>query len=131
LDKLGIPCGGGDDDQVPEPLHVTHAGNAWLGRALRLRIAAAASAVNRALPTDLCDPGHLALVAGETRNFVGAYRLGGRGWLWRIGGFDPNPDVALPVAVAATEHVLHNVPRVAPQEHAPMLWHATLVAGGG
>jgi hypothetical protein len=123
---LGLPVGGGDVDQAPEVLSVTAEGQAWLGKDLIDRIAASASTVNRALERGNQDPGHVTLVAGRDQDFIGAYRLDGWGWLWRIGGFHPNPDVALPVAAAAMEYLYTHVAPPAPPTGAKYLWHAVV-----
>jgi hypothetical protein len=47
--------------------------------------------------------------------------------MWRIGGFYPNPDVALPVAVAAMEYLYtHAPPPSTPAGGAKHLWHAAV-----
>jgi hypothetical protein len=107
---LGVPVGGGEVEQPAEALMVTAAGRRWLGEELAARVASLSSVVNRGLLRGSEDPGHVALVAGRTQDFIGGYRLNGWGWLWRIGGFWPNPEVALPVAVAATEYAYDNPP---------------------
>jgi hypothetical protein len=124
---LGLPVGGGDVDQPPESLRVTAEGQQWLGADLSARVAAAASTVNRGLPRTDQDPGHVALVAGERDDFIGGYRLDGWGWLWRIGGFNPDPLVVLPVAVAAMEHIYTRPPLPAVKAAGPKyLWHAVV-----
>ena len=126
---LGLPVGGGDVDQPPEPLRATDEGREWLGPDLSGRIDRTMSAVNRGLSRGGSDPGHLTLVAGERDDFIGGYRLDGWGWLWRIGGFHPDPDVALPVAVGAMEHIYTHPPLPAPRARGPKyLWHAVVTA---
>ena len=132
LGSLGIPVGGGAVDQAPEPLRVSPEGRAWLRRpALSSQVEKAFSAVNRALPRSHDDPGHVTLVAGADEDFIGGYRLGGWGWFWRIGGMNPNPEVALPVAVAATEFLYTNPPLPVKPGGIKYLWHATVVTPEG
>lgn len=126
---LGLPVGGGDVEQTPEPLSVTAEGRAWLGKEVSDRIAGSASTVNRALLRGNEDPGHITLVTGREQDFVGAYRLGGWGWLWRIGGFYPNPDVAVPVTVATMEYLYTHAPPLSPPSGVKYLWHATVTVG--
>ncbi len=129
MDYLGLPVGGGQVDQPPERLRVTPEGRQWLGEELSARIARAMSTVNRGLPRRGGDPGHLTLVAGRRADFIGGYRLDGWGWLWRIGGFHPNPEVALPAAVAAMKHI-YTHPPLPPLKGGgtKYLWHATVTA---
>ncbi|MBM3475736.1 MAG: hypothetical protein FJX75_20920 [Armatimonadetes bacterium] len=123
---LGLPVGGGEVDQAPEPLQVTPLGRTVLGDDLTSRVAALTSSVNRGLPRGGDDPGHCALVAGAKQDFIGAYRLHGWGYFWRIGGFNPNPDVALPVAVAAMQYVFDYPPLPIEGGGISYLWHATV-----
>jgi len=126
MDHLGLPVGGGDVDQPPEPLAVPPEGRAWLGDKLSARVASLSSAVNRGPVRGSHDPGHVTLVAGARQDFVGGYRLDGWGWLWRIGGFHPNPDVAVPVAIAAIEHIATHPPVQVKAGRIRYLWHATV-----
>ena len=126
---LGLPVGGGDVDQPPERLRVTPEGRQWLGKKLADRVGRSMSTVNRGLARGRHDPGHVALVAGRRQDFIGGYRLGGWGWLWRVGGFWPNPDVALPVAVAAMEHVYTHPPLPVEGGGIRFLWHAVVAKG--
>lgn len=125
---LKLPVGAGDVYQPAELLRVTEDGRRWLGDALAAKVEANASAVNRGLTRGQDDPGHIALVAGRDQDFIGGYRLDGWGWLWRIGGFNPNPDVAVPVTVAAIEHLCSNPPEPFRAGGAYFLWHATIKA---
>ncbi|MBM3147895.1 MAG: hypothetical protein FJ000_08410 [Actinobacteria bacterium] len=120
---LGLPVGGGEVDQPAEPLTVTPTGRTVLGAELAARVEATSSSVNRGLPRGSDDPGHVALVAGARQDFIGAYRLNGWGYFWRIGGFGPNPDVALPVAVAAMEYVFDHPPLPIEGGGVSYLWH--------
>jgi hypothetical protein len=64
------------------------------------------------------------LVAGDNSDFIGGYRLDG--WFWRIGGFSPNPDVALPVAVAATQDIYTHPPITVKPGGVKYLWHVVV-----
>jgi hypothetical protein len=125
---FGLPVGGGEVDQPAEPLTVTPVGRAVLGDQLSAKVQAAMSAVNRGLSAGADDPGHVTLVTGQKQDFIGAYRLNGWGWLWRIGGFNPTPEVALPVAVAAMEYVYTHPPLPVKAGGVKYLWHAVVAA---
>jgi hypothetical protein len=51
MDALGLPVGGGEVDQPPEPLRVTPEGREWLGEELSARVERGRSVVNRGLTT--------------------------------------------------------------------------------
>jgi len=125
LDRLRLPIGSGEVDDPVEPLHATDAGKAWLGEALAAKIAQSASVVNRGTPATAAAPATV-LVAGAENNFIGGYRLDGWGYLWRIGGFAPNPEVATSVAVAATLHQYTTPAAPLPPSGTRFLYHATL-----
>lgn len=121
---LGLPIATGEVEAPPEELTVTPTGRRWLGEALAARIELLASPVNRGAPRGNEDPGHVALVAGAGADFIAGYRLGGWGWLWRVGGFSPNPEVVLPTAVAALEFLYTHPPQPAVPGGSRYLWHA-------
>lgn len=124
---LGVPVGSGAVDQSAELLTVTAEGREWLGKDLSIQIEKLMSAVNRGLTRGSDDPGHLTLVSGGANDFIGGYRLDGWGWFWRIGGFNPNPDVALPVAVAAMEYIYTHPPLpIVKAGGIKYLWHCTI-----
>lgn len=125
LDRLHLPIGDGEVDDPSEPLHATEAGTAWLGAALASQIAQAGSVVNRGVVSNAAAPATV-LVAGAENNFIGGYRLEGWGYLWRIGGFNPNPAVATSAAVAATLHQYTTPPAPLPPSGTRYLYHATL-----
>ncbi|MGQ9731941.1 MAG: hypothetical protein ACUVX8_11810 [Candidatus Zipacnadales bacterium] len=124
--SLGLPVGGGEVDQFPEALRVTSLGHKVLGEALARRVESLSSAVNRGLSRGADDPGHLTLVAGAKQDFIGAYRLDGWGYLWRIGGLNPNPEVALPVVVATMEYLFEHEALPVTGSGVHYLWHATV-----
>lgn len=124
---FGLPVGGGAVDQPAEPLTVTGLGQTIFGADLSARLQGLATVVNRGLVRTTDDPGHLALLAGAQQDFLGAYRLDGWGYLWRIGGFWPNPNVVLPAAMATLEYIYTHPPL--PFESGPTkyLWHGNMV----
>jgi len=126
LETLGLPIGGGKVEQPPEPLRVTEEGRRWLGERLSEQVSARRSVVNRGLPRSPDAPLHVAVVSGERDDFIGGYRLGGWGWLWRIGGFYPNPDVAIPVVVAVLERLYSHPPLPPERDTVRRVWHATI-----
>lgn len=125
---LGLPVGGGEVDQTAEALRVPAEGRAWLGEGLANNIEKAMSAVNRGAPRGMEDPGHLTLVAGAEQDFIAGYRLEGWGWLWRGGGFDPNPQVIVPTVAASLEHIYNNPAAPVVVGGVRYLWHAKLQA---
>jgi hypothetical protein len=143
LGSLGLPVGGGENAQPAEPLIVTAAGQTMFGEALSMQLQGLTSSVNRGLLRTSDDPGHLALLAGAQQDFMGGYRLDGWGYLWRIGGFWPNPDVVLPAVPAVMTFLYTNPPLPAVVSPVKYLWHgsvtfasrpvlkAVLVANGG
>ncbi|MBN1413410.1 MAG: hypothetical protein JW969_21385 [Spirochaetales bacterium] len=120
---LSIPVGSGEVNQSEEPLHATAEGRAWLGKALSGEVDSLRGRVNRSLPSNREDPGHVTLVAGLHEDYIGGYRLNGWGWLFRTGGFNPNPDVLLPVAVASIEYIFTHPPVEAKVGGRKYLWH--------
>lgn len=122
---LGIPVGDGAVEDPPEPLTVTEVGRAWFGDAVASKVENSTSAVNRGVrPTESMPA--LVLVSGAESGFIGGYRLNGWGYLWRIGGFNPNPDVVLPVAVATTLHQYTHPPEKPAPSGTSYLWHAKI-----
>ena len=122
---LGLPIGTGDDSKNTPDLRLTPTGREWLGSALATRIEGRESSTCRSLPRTGEDPGHVTVLTGAGRDFMGGYRLRGWGWLWRIGGLRPNSAVVLPAAVAATEYVFTHPP-IPAQDGIRYLWHATM-----
>jgi len=122
---LHLPVGDGEVDDPEEPLHATETGKAWLGDALAAQVAQSASVVNRGTTSTPAVPATV-LVAGVENNFIGGYRLDGWGYLWRVGGFNPNPEVTPAVAVAATLHQYTTPPAPLPPAGTRYLYHATL-----
>jgi hypothetical protein len=123
MGSFGLPVGSGDVAQPAEPLTVTAFGQTMFGPALSARLAGQSTIVNRGLPRTESDPGHLALLAGAQQDFLGGYRLEGWGWLWRFGGFWPNPGVVLTSAPAVMTYLYTNAPLPAAASPVKYLWH--------
>ena len=126
IDYLGLAVGDGPVHQPPGPLSVTETGREWLGMDLAVRVERLKSAVNRGLPDGATAPGHVTLIAGERQGFLGGYRLNGWGYLWRFGGLNPNPEVALPAAVRTMEYLYAHAPILTALGTTRYLWHARL-----
>lgn len=126
MDVLGVPIGGGALEQAPEPVHVSEEGRKWLGDALSARVSGLRSVVNRGLPRGETAPPHVALLSGRRDDFIGGYRLDGWGWLWRVGGFRPNPDVVLPVATAVLEWLYLRPPVPTLPSYVRRVWHVRI-----
>ncbi|HQQ90403.1 MAG TPA: hypothetical protein PLU38_00940, partial [Kiritimatiellia bacterium] len=127
LHHLRLPIQAGEVDQPPEPLHVTETGNVWLGPELAARVARTASAVNRGTPSTPNAPATV-LVAGIEDGFIGGYRLDGWGTLWRVGGFNPDPELTKAVAAAALLHHYTVPPAPLPPLGTRFLYHAVHTA---
>jgi len=125
-DHLRVPVGGGEVDEPAEPLHATETGKAWLDDGLAAKIAQSASSVNRGTPSTTDAPATVLIAGASQKNFIGGYRLNGWGYIWRIGGFNPNPEIATSVAVAATLHQYTTPPAPLPSAGTRYLYHATL-----
>jgi hypothetical protein len=123
---LGMPVGGGEVNELAQPLRATPQGQSWLGAELSGKIATLVSVSNRALARGGDDPGHVTLIESAGRDFIGAYRFNGWGYLWRVGGFHPNPQVLLPTVLAVTQHTYHQAPQLSNATGIKYLWHATI-----
>jgi hypothetical protein len=123
---VGIPVGDGPLEAGPEPLRVTTTGRAWLGEAVAAKIESAGSPINRGLPRGGQDPGHVALVTGASTaadDFIGGYRLDGWGWLWRIGGMNPEPRVVLAAVSGTLAWLTSHAPQPRQAAGPRRLWH--------
>lgn len=121
---LGLAVGDGDVEAAAESLRVTEVGRRWLGKKLAEQIERQLSLVNRGLPIGENAASHFALIAGEATHFIGGYSLGGWGRLWRIGGFRPNPEVAMPAVTKAIQYLFTHPPVPSTSGGIPYLWHA-------
>jgi hypothetical protein len=126
MSYFGLPVGGGDVAQPPESLEVTALGQTVLGEDLSLQLQGLTTMVNRGLPRTPENPGHLTLLAGAQQDFLGAYRLDGWGYLWRIGGFWPNRSVVLPAAAATMQYLYTHPPLPIAASSTKYLWHGSL-----
>jgi hypothetical protein len=118
---LGLPVSGGEVEAAPQALKVEGEGATWLSDELKAKIAAGTSVVNRSLPRE-GGPARIALVGGASGTWIGGYRLNGWGGLWRVGGFAPNADLALPIARESLEYLwTHPSPPV--RISTKYLWH--------
>jgi len=120
---LDVPVGGGDVEQAPEPLRVSEEGVGWLTDASQALVARSSSAVNRGLPADTRDPGHVTVITGPSGDFVGGYRLAGWGWLWRIGGLNPDPQVSEAVVADVLARLASSAPLPPKPPQVRRLWH--------
>lgn len=117
--RLGFACAGLPVETPPSALRVTSAGRDWFGEAAAARIEGAASGVQRGFEDD---EGVLVLVDSAEGDFVAATRCGGWGWLFRLGGFNPDPETA-GVAVCGTLRHLLTQPWPVPEPTAALrLW---------
>ncbi len=126
LDGFGIPVGSGANNQPAEPLTVTSTGETMFGSALTPRLQGLYSTVNRGLVRSSDDPGHITILAGSQQDFVGAYRLGGWGYFWRIGGFYPNSAVVFPTVSSVLTYLYTSPPQPAIVSTVQYLWHGTV-----
>jgi hypothetical protein len=105
--------------QPPEPLQVSASGREWFGPALTTRIEGASSGVQRGFADDSQS---LVLVAGESGGFAAGIRGEGWGWLFRLGGFNPDPDLAALVVVGTLQHLSTQPWPAAERALRPRLW---------
>jgi hypothetical protein len=129
-DWLGLPVVAGPTDQAPEAVTPTAAGADLLGPSWVALMQGRTTAVNRCLDTGSSDPGHLTLLAGASGDFFGGYQLDGWGFLWRLGGMNPSPQVALPTVVATLEYAASHTPLPPTPGPVRFLWHATVRISG-
>jgi hypothetical protein len=107
-------------------LIVTARGTEFLGAVLSAALTGRMSAVNRWLPRTTDAPSHLTVLAGAQQDFLGAYRLEGWGYFWRVGGFWPNPEVILPTAAAVMEYLYTHLPLPIEPDPTRYLWHGVV-----
>ena len=103
-----------DIDESPVRLHASATAAEWFPPQVLKQIAVTQSQVNRA-PCDGNGETVFPLVEdGNGRVWFGCHRLGGWGYLWRIGGSNPDRELALAVVPAALLHQFENVPAPLP-----------------
>ncbi len=122
---LGLRVLSGALDIYPERLSVTPEGEHWLGGPFTEVLKEQYAQVNRALALSDSIP-FTRLIQGSENCYVGGYRLGGWGHLWRIGGMKPDPAFATSVMIAATLHQYTNPPEPVKVTGAQRLWHAVI-----
>lgn len=101
--RLGFACAGFEVDTPAEPLRVTPAGRPWFDNALVSRIEASTSGIQRGFEDD--GP-TLVLVESQSGDFAAAIRGQGWGWLFRLGGFRPDPGAAGAIVSGSLRHLL-------------------------
>ncbi|MCC7493777.1 MAG: hypothetical protein IT204_15585 [Fimbriimonadaceae bacterium] len=126
-ERLGLPVGGGEVQAPPEPLTVTPAGQRWLGAAAAA-ITQLQTPVNRGLAARGVRP-EVVLLRGVRDDYAGGYRLGGWGYLWRLGGFNPQREVALQTVTATLQHLLDNPPEPLQPGGERWLWELQVAPG--
>ena len=124
--RLGLPVVSGAVNQPPESVTPTAAGADLLGAEWVARVQGRTTAVNRSLGTGASDPGHLTFLAGPSGDFFGGYRLDGWGVLWRLGGMNPNPEIAVPSVVAALEYAATHPPLPPTASPTRYVWRAAV-----
>ena len=103
-----------DIDEPAVALRASVAAVDWFPPQVLKQIAATQSQVNRA-PCDGKGETVFPLVEdGDGHVWFGCHRLGGWGCLWRIGGSNPDRELALAVVPAALLHQFENVPAPIP-----------------
>jgi hypothetical protein len=100
--RLGFSCAGYPVEDPPEALHVTAVGREWFGAATVARIEAAVSGTQRGFEDDSRS---LVLVAGAGGDLAAGSRGEGWGWLFRLGGFNPDPEVAALTVCGSLSHL--------------------------
>jgi len=125
LSCLEIGVGGGEIDRPAERVLFSSIARRWLGEELLAELDPASAIVNRGLPREQHGAAHLSLLAADQSDYIGGYRLAGWGWLWRIGGFWPEPKLVLPVVLGVLEHTYTHPPEPVRSGGIKHLWHAT------
>jgi hypothetical protein len=125
---LGIQVGGGQDVPQPSALVLSEAGRRWLGTVAE-QMDGALSAVNRPLARTPDGLPHVALVEARdgAGDYIGGYRLNGWGWLWRVGGFRPDPAVVTAAVTAVLERLYTEPPEPVEVFGRRRVWHAQVM----
>jgi hypothetical protein len=116
---LGFQCGSYDVEDPSRRLTVTEVGTRWLGAERAKGIANLRSGVQRPFTGR---PEALNLVLGGRDGFVSAIRCDGWGWLWRLGGFRPDPKAAELAVVGTLEYLATHVWPEPPALEKPVFW---------
>jgi hypothetical protein len=116
---FSFQCGNYDVDDPARALNVTEAGTRWFGADTVRGLARLRSGVQR--PTT-GRPDALILVLGGRDGFVSGIRCDGWGWLWRLGGFSPEPTAAKLAVVGVLEHLATQPWPEPPVLEKPVFW---------
>ncbi|MDD2598702.1 MAG: DUF6259 domain-containing protein [Kiritimatiellae bacterium] len=125
LEYLNIQLVAAPLDGSPVRLSLSSEGQRWLRAPFASVLGQHPGQVNRAGVLTGTAP-VTTLVLGGEQIYVGGYRLGGWGHLWRIGGMNPNQRLATSVMIAATLHQYTNTPEPVKLPAAPRLWHVVV-----
>ena len=116
-----------DIDEPAVGLHASTAAAKWFPPQVLKQIAATRSQVNRAPCDGNGETVFPLVVDGDGRVWFGCHRLGGWGCLWRLGGSNPDRDLALAVVPAALLYQFEHVPAPIP----PAPYRKVMPSGGG
>ncbi|MBO7688684.1 MAG: hypothetical protein J6V72_20060, partial [Kiritimatiellae bacterium] len=103
-----------DIDEPAVQLRASAAAAEWFPPQVLKQIAATQSQVNRAQCDGNGETVFPLVEDGDGRVWFGCHRLGGWGCLWRIGGSNPDRELALAVVPAALLHQFEHVPAPLP-----------------
>lgn len=112
--ELGIRMQMDDIEEPPTTLRLTPEGRDWFPVALHDQITCGASPVNRGLLAGRDTPVTPLIGDANGRVWFGFHQLEGWGALWRLGGANPQRELALEVVPAALEHAFTNPPPPVP-----------------
>ena len=123
--RVGFSCVVSPVDEPAEALHVSATGRDWFGAAVTARIEAAASGTQRGFEDDSKS---LVLVAGDSGDFAAGIRGEGWGWLFRLGGLNPDPEVAALTVCGVLRHLATQPWPKPARPTKPRLWTLRSVA---
>jgi len=106
------------DDYPIEPLSLTPAAQNLLSAETREKLVGARASVNRPLPERY---GAWALLQGATGAYIAGYRVGGWGYLFRVGG-PGQISLTLPFVEATLTYLFRTPPRDWPPAQPPHVW---------
>ena len=110
LDRLGSAIHSTDIDEPDVALRANATAADWFPPQVLKQIAATRSQVNRAPCDGKGETVFPLVVDDEGRAWFGGHRLGGWGMLWRLGGSNPDRDLALAVVPAALLYQYEHAP---------------------
>lgn len=129
IQTLGLDVGDGPVEALAEGLRLTATGQEWFGAEFDVASLLPAM-VNRGLPSTRRSKPDVALLEGDSNVFFGGYRLGGWGYLWRLGGFNPPPETAIAAVAGALRHLATTPPQPATPSGPVRLFHAKVTPAG-